>query len=107
MASVNGGSRTYPALRSVPVSGPPFAQPTIRPAPASRRATHRDGGRLLLPHQHQQPLVPRDSGIERVPLQHGVVVCMVSKGRDLLEEVAAELHEPAKCSVHGFSSIAC
>ena len=35
--------------------------------PASRGVSHRDGGRLLLPRQHRQPLDPRDPGIEQAP----------------------------------------
>jgi hypothetical protein len=35
---------------------------------------HRDAQRLLLPDEHEQPLSPRDSGINQVPLQEHVVL---------------------------------
>ena len=46
-------------------AGQPFVQ--LRPAPASRGVAHRDGHRLLLAHQHHQPLAARDPGVEEVP----------------------------------------
>jgi hypothetical protein len=35
---------------------------------------HCDGGGILLPNQHDQPLAAGDAGAEKVPLQHGVVL---------------------------------
>ena len=46
-------------------AGQPFVQ--LRPAPTSRGVAHRDGHRLLLAHQHHQPLAARDPGVEEVP----------------------------------------
>ena len=53
-------------------AGQPFVQ--FRPASAARRVAHSDGDRLLLPHQHHQPLAERDPGVEQVPLQHRVML---------------------------------
>ena len=33
-----------------------------------------NGDGLLLPDQHDQPLAARDAGVEKVPLQHGVML---------------------------------
>jgi len=45
----------------------------LRPPPPARGVTHRDGHGLLLPHQHDQPLASGDTGVEKIPLQHGVI----------------------------------
>ena len=41
---------------------------------ASGCVPHRDGDGFLLPDQHDQPLAARDAGVEKVPLQHSVVL---------------------------------
>src|SRR5262249_28768475 len=53
------------------------AQPPaqLRPSPPARDVAHRDGDGFLLPDQHDQPLAACDAGVEKVPLQHGVMLC--------------------------------
>ena len=50
----------------------PFAQ--LRPTTPARDVAHCDGDGLLLSDQHDQPLAACDAGVEKVPLQHGVVL---------------------------------
>ena len=58
-----------------------MAQPLrqLRPPPPARGVTHRDGDRLLLSDKNDQPLASGDAGVEKIPLQHGV---MLGKHRD-------------------------
>jgi hypothetical protein len=46
----------------------------LRPSPPARHVTHRNGDRLLLSNQHDQLLASGDAGVEKIPLQHGVVL---------------------------------
>ena len=51
-------------------------QPLIKfgPPPSAGDVTNRDGDCLFLSNQHDQPLAAGDAGVEKVPLQHGVVL---------------------------------
>jgi hypothetical protein len=59
------------------VSGRAGTQPLaqLRPPPPTRYVPRRDGDGLLLPDQNDQPLAASDAGVEKVPLQHGVMLC--------------------------------
>ena len=46
----------------------------LRPTPPARDVAHRDGDGLLLPDQNDKPIAAGDAGVEKVPLQHGVVL---------------------------------
>src|SRR5439155_13218048 len=46
----------------------------LRPTPLARDVAYRDGNGLLLPDQHDQPLAAGDAGVEKIPLQHSVVL---------------------------------
>jgi hypothetical protein len=46
----------------------------LRPPSSARDISDGDGDRLLLPDQHDQLLTPSDAGVEKVPLQHRVVL---------------------------------
>ena len=46
----------------------------LRPAPPARDVANRDGDRLLLANQNDEVLAPGDTGVEEIPLQHGVVL---------------------------------
>src|ERR1039458_3158994 len=74
--SVHSGSLRRPGPRLVhpPAYG---ASPGSLPRVPRRGTgvTHGDGDRLLLADQHNQPLAACHSGVEQVPLEHGVVLC--------------------------------
>jgi|ERR1700722_10174654 hypothetical protein len=55
----------------------PGTQPLgqFRPSTSARDVAHRDGDGLSLADQYNQPLSTCDAGVEKVPLQHGVVLC--------------------------------
>ena len=53
-------------------SGKPFGQ--LRPPAPSGGIAHRNGDGLLLPNQHNQLLASGDAGVEKVSLQHGVML---------------------------------
>ena len=46
----------------------------LRPPSSARDISDGDGDGLLLPDQHDQLLAPSDAGVEKVPLQHRVVL---------------------------------
>src|ERR1700680_1254703 len=50
----------------------PFTQ--LGPASPARYVTNRDGDSLLLANKHNQLLASGNTGIEQVPLEHGVVL---------------------------------
>jgi hypothetical protein len=50
----------------------PFRQ--LGPSPSTRDVAYSDGDGLLLPDEYDQPLAARDAGVEKVPLQHGVML---------------------------------
>src|SRR5439155_14879790 len=54
------------------VGAEPFLQ--LRPPSSARDISDSDGDSLLLTDQHDQLLTPSDPGVEKVPLQHHVVL---------------------------------
>jgi hypothetical protein len=46
----------------------------LRPAPPARDVAHRDSHSFLLADQNDKPLAAGDAGIEKITLQHGVVL---------------------------------
>jgi hypothetical protein len=54
------------------VGAEPFLQ--LRPPSSARDVSDGDGDSLLLPDQHDQTLAARDPGVEKVALQHRVVL---------------------------------
>ena len=60
----------------LPRDGLPGSQPLgqFRPPTPARDVAHRDGDGLFLADQYNQPLPTCDAGVEKVPLQHGVVL---------------------------------
>jgi hypothetical protein len=60
----------------LPRDGLPGTQPLgqFRPPTSARDVAHRDGDGLSLADQYDEPLPTCDAGVEKVPLQHGVVL---------------------------------
>ena len=55
-----------------PTGPQPLAQ--LRPTPPARGVAYCDGDCLLLPDQNDQPFATCHASVEKVPLQHGVVL---------------------------------
>jgi hypothetical protein len=68
------GRETYPELRTCLLPAGRGHSPSFdhRRRPETLRTAIATA--LLLPRQHNQPLAARDAGIEKIPLEHGVVL---------------------------------
>ena len=69
------GRHSFRHLREI--CAQPFTQ--LRPAPSAGDVAYRNGDSLLLTDHHDQSFAARDAGVEKIPLQHGV---MLSEHRD-------------------------
>src|SRR5438132_9726173 len=67
-----GSTRHADLLREGRARTQPFLQ--LRPPPPTRDVAYRDGDRLFLTDQHDQPFAARYAGVEQVPLQHRIVL---------------------------------